>query len=217
MQAPLERTFLVALPIVLVLISSYLLGSLPAGYLAGRIAGIDIRKRGSGNIGATNVLRVLGKKYGYSVFFCDAVKGFLAVSCAEVIAMTFAPAYEDWFGILAALFCVLGHAFPIWLKFKGGKGVATSAGTMLGLAPWATIIAVIVWIIVFEVTRYVSVASVTAAIVLPLAIGIFLALHWNDSRVIFYAAIVMASVVCWRHRSNVSRLLKGDEQRFSRK
>lgn len=206
-----------ALPIILVLLSSYLLGSIPAGYIAGRIAGIDIRKEGSGNIGATNVLRVLGKKYGYGVFFCDVVKGLLAVSCAELIARTFAPGYEDWFGILAALFCVLGHAFPIWLKFKGGKGVATSAGTMLGLAPWATIIAVVVWIIVFEVTRYVSVASVTAAIVLPLAIGIFLALHWNDSRVIFYAAIVMASVVCWRHRSNVSRLIKGDEQRFSRK
>ena len=106
-------------------ITSYLLGSFPSGFIAGRIAGVDVRQHGSGNIGATNVLRVLGKRYGYAVFFLDALKGFLAVRLAILFAMHFETmrTYSDWFGILAALVCVLGHAFPVWLKFKGGKGL----------------------------------------------------------------------------------------------
>ena len=205
--------------IIVVGVCSYLLGSIPSGYIVGRFAGVDIRRHGSGNIGATNVLRLLGKKYGYSVFFLDALKGFLAVRLAIFFAehLGTARSYSDWFGIVAALACVFGHAFPIWLKFKGGKGVATSAGVMLGLAPIATIIAVIVWIAVFEITRYVSVASVTAAIALPAAIGILLMLHVTNSAVIFYSAIVLAAVVCWRHRSNLTRLVRGTEQRFTRR
>ena len=187
--------------------------------MAGRIAGIDVRQHGSGNIGATNVLRLLGKKYGYAVFFLDALKGFLAVRLAISFAEHFETlsVYADWFGILAALSCFLGHAFPVWLKFRGGKGVATSAGVMLGLAPLATVVAVFVWIIVFETTRYVSVASVIAAIALPTAIGILLKLHRMKSDVIFYSAIVLATMVCWRHRSNFSRLVRGTEQRFTRR
>jgi acyl phosphate:glycerol-3-phosphate acyltransferase len=209
----------VVAPVVFVSIVSYLLGSVPTGYIAGRIAGIDIRKEGSGNIGATNVLRVIGKKYGYTVFFFDMLKGLLAVKMAEFVAThSHQPSmYKDWFEILAAFVCVLGHTLPIWLKFRGGKGVATSAGTMFGLAPWATLIAVVVWVSVFEITRYVSVASIAGAIALPLAIGIFLVFNPNDSAVIFYAAVVIAIVVCWRHRSNFARLLKGNEQRFGRK
>jgi glycerol-3-phosphate acyltransferase PlsY len=180
---------------------------------------VDVRKQGSGNIGATNVLRVLGKKYGYAVFFCDALKGLLAIWLAFFLVdrVEAAWGYRDLFGILAAVICVLGHAFPVWLKFRGGKGVATSAGTMFGLAPLATLVAVLVWIIVFEVTRYVSVASVVATIALPLAIGVFLKLHLTNSTVIFYSAIVLAVVVCWRHRSNFGRLIRGTEPRFSRK
>jgi len=209
----------VVLLILLVVVVSYLLGSIPTGYIAGRIAGIDIRKEGSGNIGATNVLRIVGKKYGYVVFILDAAKGLAAVKIAEAAAgrSSFYSLSPDWFGILAALTCVLGHSFPVWLRFRGGKGVATSAGTMFGLAPWATLVAVVVWVVVFEVTRYVSVASIAAAIALPLAIGVFLALHLTHGTVIFYSAIVIAGIVCWRHRSNFSRLLKGDEQRFGRK
>jgi glycerol-3-phosphate acyltransferase PlsY len=209
----------VTLSIFAVAIISYLLGSFPSGFLAAKIAGIDIRQHGSGNIGATNVLRLLGKTYGYAVFFLDALKGFLAVHIAFSLARHFETtrAYSDWFGILAALVCVLGHAFPIWLNFKGGKGVATSAGTMLGLAPVATLVAVLVWIVVFEITRYVSVASVTAAIALPSAIGILLKFHVMSSAVIFYSAIVIATVVCWRHRSNFVRLVRGTEQRFTRR
>jgi glycerol-3-phosphate acyltransferase PlsY len=205
--------------IVVVAACSYLLGSIPSGYIAGRFAGVDVRKHGSGNIGATNVLRILGKKYGYVVFFCDALKGFLAVRIAVFVAGQFGPAqrYTDWFGILAALMCVLGHTFPVWLKFKGGKGVATSAGVMLGLAPIATVVAVFVWITVFEMTRYVSVASVAGAVALPAAIGILLKLHLTSSVPIFYSAIVLAAVVCWRHRSNLARLVRGTEQRFTRR
>ncbi len=205
--------------ILIVIFVSYLLGSFPSGYLAARIAGVDIRKEGSGNIGATNVLRVLGKKYGYAVFFCDAFKGLLAVRAALWLASRspVTSAHADWLGILAALFCVLGHTFPVWLKFKGGKGVATSAGTMLGIAPTATVVAVVLWILVFEVTRYVSIASVVAAVSLPTAIGVFWQMHLWGSGVIFYSACTLAAVVCWRHRGNISRLLRGTEQRFPRK
>lgn len=205
--------------IIVVAVCSYLLGSIPSGYIIGRFAGVDIRKHGSGNIGATNVLRILGKKYGYVVFFCDALKGFLAVRLAVFAADQFVAThrYTDWFAILAALMCVLGHTFPVWLKFKGGKGVATSAGVMLGLAPIATVVAVFVWVIVFETTRYVSVASVAGAVALPAAIGVLLKLHLGRSVPIFCSAIVLATVVCWRHRSNFTRLVRGTEQRFTRR
>src|SRR3954447_19150150 len=153
-------------------IGSYLLGSIPFGYLAGRLAGIDIRKTGSGNVGATNVVRVLGKRYGYPVFALDFVKGFTAVK----IAMLMAGGREaEWnspkiFGTAAAMCSVLGHVYPPWLKFKGGKGVATSAGALLALTTVATLIGVTTWIIVFWVTRYVSLASMVAAVVLPIVI-----------------------------------------------
>ena len=200
-------------------IFSYLLGSFPSGYLAGRIAGIDIRKAGSGNIGATNVLRVLGKKHGYTVFFFDAIKGLIAVEVAFAAAK-FAHTSRhgaDSLGILAAVLCVFGHTFPVWLKFQGGKGVATSAGVMFGLAPLPTLVSVAVWFVVFELTRYVSVASVTAAFALPITIGILLKLHVTQGVVIFYSASLLAVIVCWRHRSNFARLVKGTEQRFIRK
>ena len=124
-------------PFAFALISSYLLGSIPAGYLAGRIAGIDIRKTGSGNIGATNVTRVLGKRYGYSVFLIDFLKGLVAVRMSILIGerAQLAATSIELIGILAAVSCVIGHAFPVWLRFKGGKGVATSAGAVFALMP----------------------------------------------------------------------------------
>jgi acyl phosphate:glycerol-3-phosphate acyltransferase len=207
------------LPFLLVLLIGYLIGSFPSGYLAGRMAGLDIRQHGSGNIGATNVLRTLGKKAGYAVFFADALKGFCAVWTGFMVARAFglgAP-YEDWLGIVAALFCVVGHSFPVWLKFKGGKGVATSAGTMIGLAPLATLFAVVVWFSTFLLTRYVSIASVAAAVALPAAIGLTLKLRLTNSTVLFYAAVAIAAVVCWRHRTNIVRLIQGTEPRFERK
>src|ERR1700757_4595170 len=155
-----------------VLLGSYLLGSIPFGYVAGKIRGIDIRKIGSGNIGATNVLRVLGKRYGYSVFVLDFLKGFGAVKISMSIATNTRPEWgsPEIFGILAAIASVIGHSFPLWLKFRGGKGVATAAGALFGLVPVAALIAVIIWLSIFWFTRYVSLASVVTAVALPLVI-----------------------------------------------
>ncbi len=201
-----------------ILVGSYLLGSIPFGYLAGKFAGIDIRKLGSGNIGATNVLRLLGKKYGYPVFALDFLKGFGAVRISMLIATGQSPAWNspEIFGIAAAMSCVIGHSYPPWLKFKGGKGVATSAGALFALAPIAALIGVAIWIVTFWVTRYVSLASVTAAVALPIAI---LLANWRNpnAKAIFYFSVCIAAVVIWRHRSNLSRLLSGTEPRFTRR
>ncbi len=203
----------------LILIVSYLFGSVPIGFIVGKLAGIDIRRCGSGNIGATNVLRVLGKKYGYTVFFFDALKGFVAVrTCLLIVAGN--PSvrlYADFFALLGAVTCVIGHAFPVWLRFKGGKGVATSAGVIIGLMPLAAAIVFPIWFIAFEVSRYVSVASICAAISLPVTIAFFLRFKLMDSVVLFYFSVGLAALVVWQHRSNFSRLLNGTEQRFKRK
>ena len=197
----------------------YLFGSFPAGYFAGRIAGVDVRSLGSGNIGATNVLRVLGKRWGYAVFFVDAFKGFAAVRLALFLAEHAGPAraYAVYFAILAAVMCVIGHTFPIWLGFKGGKGVATSAGAVFGLMPLAAVIIFLVWVIVFEITRYVSVASLAAASALPVTVALLI--YWNviEGAALLYFSTVLVILVLWSHRSNFSRLLKGTEQRFTRK
>jgi len=202
-----------------VLIVSYALGSIPFGYLAGRLAGIDIRKTGSGNIGATNVVRVLGKVYGYPVFFLDFLKGLGAVKISLLIATRVSPGWSspEIFGIFAALSSVTGHCFPVWLKFRGGKGIATSAGALFGLMPLATLIGLAVWIIVFWLTRYVSLASMAAAVVLPLAIAILSWLNQGHGKALFYSSLCIAAVVIWRHHSNLSRLMHGTEPRFTRK
>jgi len=202
-----------------VLLGSYLLGSIPFGYVAGKIGGIDIRKIGSGNIGATNVVRVLGKRYGYSVFVLDFLKGFGAVKISMSIAT---DARLEWaspeiFGILAAIASVIGHSFPVWLKFRGGKGVATSAGALFGLIPLAALIGVVIWVLIFWFTRYVSVASVVAAATLPLVILIMTRLNQIHGNALFYSSLGLAAVVMWRHRSNFSRLMHGSEPRFTRK
>jgi len=202
-----------------VLLGSYLLGSIPFGYVAGKIRGIDIRKIGSGNIGATNVVRVLGKRYGYSVFVLDFLKGFSAVKISMSIAT---DARLEWaspeiFGILAAIASVIGHSFPVWLKFRGGKGVATSAGALFGLIPLAALIGIVIWVLVFWFTRYVSVASVVAAATLPLVILIMTRLNQIHGNALFYSSLGLAAVVMWRHRSNFSRLMHGSEPRFTRK
>jgi glycerol-3-phosphate acyltransferase PlsY len=203
------------LTFVFVLVGSYLLGSIPFGYLAGRIRGIDIRKVGSGNIGATNVVRVLGKRYGYPVFVLDFLKGLGAVR----IAMDVRPesTSPELVGVLAAASAVIGHSFPIWLKFRGGKGVATSAGALFGLMPLATVIGAAIWILTFLLTRYVSVASVATAVALPFVIAIMTWLNQTDGKALFYSSLCLAAVIIWRHHSNLSRLVRGTEPRFTRK
>lgn len=205
--------------ILIVIFTSYLLGSFPAGYVAGWIAGVDVRKEGSGNIGATNVLRVLGKPYGYAVFAADALKGFVAVRLALLIAARtgFPPAYTEYLGIMAALFCVVGHTFPVWLRFKGGKGVATSAGSIFGMMPVAAVTIFLVWLIVFETTRYVSLASMLAATALPIVVAVLLRTKMLEGIGLFYFSAAMTVLVVWSHRSNFARLLAGTEQRFERK
>ena len=207
------------LTLVVLLIGSYLFGSIPFGYLAGRLVGIDIRQAGSGNVGATNVVRVLGKGYGYPVFALDFLKGFGAVKIAMLIAPGRPPEWNspEIFGILAAMSSVLGHLYPPWLKFKGGKGVATSAGALFALTPVATLVGVAIWIIVFWLTRYVSLASMIAAGVLPIVILVVSSQDQNKRRPLVYSSACVATVVVWRHRSNLSRLMRGTEPRFTRK
>ena len=202
-----------------ILLGSYLLGSIPFGYLAGKIGGIDIRKVGSGNIGATNVVRTLGKRYGYPVFLLDFLKGFGAVKISMSIATDARPGWgsPEILGILAAVASVIGHSFPLWLKFRGGKGVATSAGALFGLMPLAALIAVVIWVLVFWFTRYVSVASLVTSVTLPLIILIMTRLNQIHGNALFYSSLGIAAVVIWRHRSNFSRLMRGSEPRFTRK
>jgi glycerol-3-phosphate acyltransferase PlsY len=201
---------------IIVTSSGYLIGSCPNGYLVSRARGIDIRQHGSGNIGATNVLRVLGKKWGYLVFALDAQKGFLAVWFALGFAASawFSIVRPEIAGIAAGLACILGHTFPVWLHFCGGKGVATSAGVLLGLMPLAVISVFAVWILLFKLTRYVSVASIAAAAALPIFVGLYLQLKALTGASLFPFSILIAGVVIWRHRSNMQRLLRGEEQRF---
>ncbi|MFN2475088.1 MAG: glycerol-3-phosphate 1-O-acyltransferase PlsY [Chthoniobacterales bacterium] len=201
-----------------VIVIAYLCGSIPNGYLAGRLRGIDVRKHGSGNIGATNVLRVLGKKWGFGVFFLDAFKGFAAVRVALLLAdrTPEAEQYREFYAILAAAICVFGHSFPIWLKFRGGKGVATSAGAIFGVMPIAAIAIFLVWLFMFQTTRYVSVASITAALALPFVVAVLVA-HGTHGMVLLYFSVAMTAMVVWRHRGNFARLRSGTEQRFVRK
>src|SRR4249919_3078335 len=205
--------------LTMIAIGSYFLGSIPFGYLAGRLAGIDIRKAGSGNVGATNVVRVLGKRYGYSVFALDFLKGFVAVKISMLMAPGRPPEWNslEIVGILAAMSSILGHLYPPWLKFEGGKGVATSAGALLALTPVATLIGVAIWIIVFWLTRYVSLASMTAAVLLPIVILMVKSHDQDSGKPLVYSSVCVAAVIIWRHRSNLSRLMRGTEPRFTRK
>ena len=207
------------LTLVVLLIGSYLFGSIPFGYLAGRLVGVDIRQAVSGNVGATNVVRVLGKRFGYPVLALDVLKGFGAVKIAMLIAPGRPPEWNspEIFGILAAMSSVLGHLYPPWLKFNGGKGVATSAGALFALTPVATLVGVAIWIIVFWLTRYVSLASMIAAGVLPIVILVVSSQDQNKRRPLVYSSACVATVVVWRHRSNLSRLMRGTEPRFTRK
>jgi len=204
--------------IIYVAVISYLLGSFPAGYIAGRIAGVDIRTVGSQNVGATNVIRVLGKRFGYPVFLVDFAKGFISVCAAVMIAKAARSsiAIVDLCAAIAAFFGVIGHSYPIWLRFKGGKGVATSLGALFAMN-WIVAIAVcLVWLIVFQTTRYVSIASLGAVIALPIAMATMFFLKQLQTPILFYFALALCTIVIWRHRSNISRLLNGTEPRFNR-
>jgi acyl phosphate:glycerol-3-phosphate acyltransferase len=198
-------------PIVGVLIS-YLAGSVPSAYLAGKFRGVDLRKHGSGNLGATNVVRVLGAKIGAVVFLADLLKGFLPVYFLPRYTETLRP--ELWALVYGAA-AILGHVKPIFLLGKGGgKGVATATGVFLALAPGPVLITNAVWVTTFYFTRYVSLASLLAAAVLPVAI---LAWYRDPQSPVFIASIIIASFVYWTHRANIGRLRRGEEHRFVKK
>ena len=203
-------------PWFLIAIGSYLLGSIPAGFIAGKICGVDLRTQGSGNIGATNALRVLGKKWGYGVFLFDFLKGLVPVLLALQWghAVGVVPATAP--GALAALCSLVGHSFPIWLGFRGGKGISTSGGVMVGLFGFPVFLFCLgCWLLLFTTSRYVSVASIAASIALPTAVAFLFLTHRTDW-LAFTVSIVMCALAVWRHRSNISRLCAGTESRFER-
>ena len=200
------------MPPALLVLASYLIGSIPFGLLAGKLRGIDIREHGSGNIGATNVLRTLGKPIGITVFVLDVLKGFGPVMGAYFLLPHPAGEAEQTVMMFCAIAAICGHNFPVWLKFKGGKGIATSAGALLALLPIPLACALAVWIIVFLVSKYVSLASIAAAAAIPLVVGI-----WFYHPALLAFSLALAALAIWRHRANIQRLLAGSENRFERK
>ncbi len=202
---------------LLIVVLSYLIGSIPWGYLFARSKGIDIRQHGSGNIGAANVLRVMGKKWGYLVFLCDFFKGFLSVKLGSLIAAFFLVNLVLG-SVIAAIACVLGHDYPIWLGFRGGKGIATLAGAVLVLFPPLVFVSFgVIWIAVFLIGRYTSLASISAAVALPISVPLIVAKTETDFLLLVCFSVLMGALAIWRHRSNIVRLLNGTENRFGRK
>jgi acyl phosphate:glycerol-3-phosphate acyltransferase len=202
--------------LILSLLIGYLLGSIPFGLLVARMKGVDIRQHGSRNIGATNVWRVCGWRYGLPVFVLDVLKGLGAVVVSRWLVARFGGD-AAWTGIVAAMAGILGHSFPLWLGFKGGKGVATSLGVFTGLIPLPSLAALALWGIVFKATGYVSLASIVAAVSLPM----FAAVAEVAGRGCGWPAVgfagVAAGLVVVRHRVNIQRLRAGTENRFGRK
>ena len=189
------------------LILGYLLGSIPSGWLAGRwLKGIDLRELGSGSTGATNVLRQVGKGPALVVFLIDVGKGAAAVLIARALGQ------GDWIQVLAGLTALAGHIWPVWLGFKGGKAVATGLGLFLGLAWPVGLASFGVFLAVFSLSRYVSLASVLAAISLPLLMA-----AGTSSNANLVVALVAMLLVLWRHRSNIKRLINGTEPKLNQK
>ncbi len=224
---------------------AYLLGSIPTGFLVARAGGVDIRKHGSGNIGATNVFRILGKPAGVFVLLADAAKGwylpfmllsgistlqqshegfvgadvhsslFVQVTLIPKLAViTLDPNMENpiWMPLLAGICAILGHNYTCWLRFKGGKGVATTAGVLLAWTPGGFGIALGVWLLVFAVSRYVSLASIVAALSLPVATWLS-----GGSTAFIIVTALLGALAVYKHRDNIKRLLNGTEHRFGQK
>ena len=189
------------------LVVVYLIGAIPVGFLVARAAGgIDIRGKGSGSIGATNVLRTLGPVPAVLTLLGDVAKGYVAVRAAEVIGP------EPVWGALGALLAIVGNCWPVFLGFRGGKGVATALGAFLALTPGAIVPAAILWTILAAAFRYVSLASILASVSLPIGAWIL-----GYSPMYTGAAACAAALIAWRHHENVKRLLSGTEHRLGRR
>lgn len=208
---------MIVFEIGLLLACSYLFGSIPWGFIIGKLKGIDIRKQGSNNIGATNVTRLLGKPLGYTCFVLDFLKGFLP-SYLMMFVITLPSLSHENGAILAILGTFFGHLFPIYLKFKGGKGVATGTGALLAISPIATVCGLIMWAIIFKATRYVSLASIVVSITVPVLTILFSLLNiYHVSVLLQFFVSMIGAVAIIKHRSNISRLINGTEYRFERK
>lgn len=192
----------------LFLLAAYLLGATPTSYLVGRARGVDLRQHGSGNLGATNAFRVLGWKAALPVMLVDVAKGWFPTLYFPL--WDGAPA-ADW-ALAYGAAAIVGHVFSVYVGFRGGKGVATSAGVFLALAPWAVLIGFVVWGVTVTLTRIVSLASILAAMILPLAVFVT-----NEPPFELALSVALAAFVIYAHRENIGRLLRGEEARFGRR
>ncbi|MGE5228400.1 MAG: glycerol-3-phosphate 1-O-acyltransferase PlsY [Deltaproteobacteria bacterium] len=187
---------------VILLVLAYLAGSIPFGLVVGKLFyGVDVRQHGSGNVGTTNVFRVLGKKAGVAVLVCDMLKGYIPAAIAAAL-------FDPWFAIFIAAAPVVGHIYSIFLKGRGGKGIATGAAVVLALVPLVFAIILVVWIVLLLTTRYVSVASLVAAFLVPV-----LTISLDEPLPYKIAGVLVAVIVWWAHRGNIQRLLAGQEHR----
>ncbi|HEX6106179.1 MAG TPA: glycerol-3-phosphate 1-O-acyltransferase PlsY [Gemmatimonadales bacterium] len=192
------------------LVASYLVGAIPASFLAARLfAGIDLREHGSRNLGATNLYRVLGWRFAIPVALFDIAKGALPV-------LAFAPraSSSELFALACGIMAVIGHVFSVFVRFRGGKGVATAAGVMLALTPAALGVAALAWVVLVYLTGYVSVGSIVAAAIFPLAV---LVLEPPAQPLVLWLDAAVAAAIIWFHRANIRRLLNGTENRFGRR
>ena len=202
---------------IITAIAAYLLGSIPTGYLVAKAKGIDIRSVGSGNIGATNVFRILGKGAGTLVLLTDALKGFLACTLVVFLVRKYIWADAGFSGkevlaVVAGVAAILGHNYTCWLKFKGGKGIATTAGVLVALVPWALLIVLGIWIFVFVTSRYVSLASIAAAFCLPFVVWLL-----HSSQLMSFITAILALLAIYKHKANIQRLLNRTENRVGQK
>jgi acyl phosphate:glycerol-3-phosphate acyltransferase len=207
----------------IVIIAAYLLGAVPFAFLIAGLYGKDLRQIGSGNIGATNLARACGRKWGYICFGLDVLKGLIPMAVVSQLA-DHRSSTEIALWLVVGLAAILGHVFPIYLKFKGGKGVSTSLGVALGMWPYLTlcgVIALLVWVGVVLKWRYVSLASICGAVAFPVALiaGIFMTPGWNSSALwpLLVAAALIPLMVIVRHRENIHRLLAGTESKIRSK
>ncbi|MEM7600304.1 MAG: glycerol-3-phosphate 1-O-acyltransferase PlsY [Verrucomicrobiota bacterium] len=190
---------------------AYVVGATPFGFLAGKIKGIDIRDHGSGNIGATNVLRTLGKPVGISVLVLDIFKGMVPVIMAKVVSD------QSILHIATAIAAILGHNYTFWLNFKGGKGIATTAGAVIPILTIPILAAIAAWLITLKLTRYVSVASIAAALAIPITLSLQNLISGEWDWIVFGLAAFVCVLAIWKHRANIQRLRRGEENRFAPK
>jgi glycerol-3-phosphate acyltransferase PlsY len=203
--------------VILVIIVGYILGSLPFSFWLGKAKGVDLRRVGSGNIGATNLARSVGTGWGIIAFALDLGKGLLAVILAGFIFTLFKDnlASSAMLKIIGGIMSIFGHNWSMWINFKGGKGVATSAGVFLGLAPIPLILALVIWLVVFVLSGYVSLASIVASISLP--IWMLIGIGGRPALPIIIFSCIVTVLIIIRHSSNIVRLMQGRENKFGRK